>query len=317
MRPIALLLAACTADKGAPPAVDTAPTSTGANSDACTLVTLTSPVEGGGSLAEGTFLEQSIYDPEGRILSHVEDMGADGTVEYHEDWTYDTAGDPATHVSYWGEESPGYQRSLTTYSYDGAHHLLLTEQDAWADGSVEKRWTYTWEGDLLTAEAQESNGEIWYEGTDSYDDNGHLLLRSLDYPTAAFTMTWKYTWEDGLQQSESYDDSSANLGPERITWWSWDAQGREILEEIDDGSESSSAEGADGQIDYQYTSTWEGEDRTVREGQSPDGQVWSRTTWSHDAQHRVTEMVTTTFDQSGEETGTTDLQYAYAEVGCP
>ena len=257
-----------------------------------------------------------VYAPDGRALTHERDDDDDGDADFLERWTYDGA-EVAAWLLVWGPPEPGLTRRRTTYAYDADRNRVSAEQDNGDDGSVDARWTYTWADGRLIAEVDEARGEVRHVGTYTYDPSGRLTERRLESTTGA-VLTWRHTWDGDRHASEAYDDQGAGAGPERVTAWTYDAEGRVVVEAVDDAWPTpAQGEGADGKIDRRERSTWEGERLLSVEASNAADERVRRWVYTYDAEDRLIQLEQVSF--SRDPGGLRDWLHTttYAPTECP
>jgi len=195
----------------------------------------------------------------------------------------------------------GYYKAISTYTYDSDGSMLSIEIDSNADGTAEKRLSYSYTFD--------SNGymlskvEVVYEVpsdylvltktyTYTYDSSGNMLteeVHSLGAPEDAdpnpasnlLTRTiYTYDSEGNMLTKEEFINSSYSSNPEGVTnihTYNYDTNGNVLTEEVD--------READGTVNARYTYTYDSDGNMLISelDEEADGTVNARYTYTYDS----------------------------------
>lgn len=164
-----------------------------------------------------------------------------------------------------------------TWTHDAGGHVLVDELDSNADGTVDARYTYVWDGDLLVEERYDSNadGVVDRSFSHTYDEQGRQVRTELDKDGDGVTDeigvkewdgddlialrvdsdadgTWDYVleqdFEDGMLVALR-EDVDGDGTWDTVETYGWDEEGRPLLKEVDAGG--------DGVVDKRTTWEWD------------------------------------------------------------
>jgi YD repeat-containing protein len=179
----------------------------------------------------------------------------DGDIYLAQAWAYDRGGLLIKEVAD-GE----FSTESTRYEYDDDGRLIVDELDRGADGTIERRRTFEYEGDLAVSALIDDGGDDVIDGRWSfqYDERGLLVRLEQDQPIGG--------------------------GLEYVETGSHDLEGRLILEEGD--------QGADGVIDHRQAWMYDEEGNLAEHTWDfdADGEDEAVYRYTYDAQGRQTEL---------------------------
>ena len=228
---------------------------------ACMLATESADYGANGTVDYG--FEYS-YDPDGNLLSEEEIDGA-GRVELTYVYSYEGG-----HISRQYRVDPeGVQSYIGTYAYDATGDLLTFEQDADADGMIDYACTYTYDehGDVLTSHVDGSpdgtGGTDSTQVTYTYDDHRNLLTMTTE------TVLQLVDGECVQRRAYSYDDGNLSI---------LEGDGN-----CNHGGDADETDTADGTVDWRdvYTYDAAGDVLTEEDDRGADGDTDLRYTYTY------------------------------------
>jgi len=155
---------------------------------------------------DGSFEERTVWDAKGRKTSDRRDSDGDGVDDVSEEYRFNAQGDLVEVVLLVdGTE----QRNLWSYTYGDHGKSLTMEHDAEADGTVDRRasWTRDGAGNPLTHDMDDDADGVVDRRTEwEWDSHGRNTWRAWDYDVDGefdFTQAFTYDAMDRVVREET------------------------------------------------------------------------------------------------------------------
>jgi hypothetical protein len=226
-----------------------------------------------------------------QIPDQMHSLAAGASIDFNQSW-WDFPSDFSKIVTdgrgagLWGGSrqirNPGYALN-NLYSGLGITPMIyvpaIGENDSDADGTVDKRYTYTYDanGNMAMWEFDiDADGTVDSRYTYTYDVNGNMTMYAYDSDAdGTVDKRYTYTYDANGKRTMFEEDSDADGTVDKRTTYTYDAYGNMTMYAYDSD--------ADGTVDLSYTYTYDANgNRTMQEDDSDaDGTVDKRTTYTN------------------------------------
>jgi serralysin len=187
---------------------------------------------------DADYIETFERDDEGRLLLQDNDSDGDGTVDFHEAYSYDENGYVSWHEYY--DDPPSVPYSCDYFTNDINGNVLIEDHDYGCDESTDNTYTYEYtfdeDNNVLVQERDDGQGETT-KLVYTYDEEGNMLTEEYwnSYDEPAYRDT--YTYDENANKLSREEDMGADGTIERMTTWTYDALDDMLTEEIDEGGD--------------------------------------------------------------------------------